>query len=530
MAGATSPRSSAGLIDLHFGNPVLDYDEWAGLCSGPVDGGLDRRHFGSFVSERLHMSKGLSTLGRVLTRVCGLRRNPARRAICALAVAVVAGPVPAIAQGLPLIRDTEIENLLNDYARPIFKAAGLGSGRVAVRIVNNEAFNAFVVDGRSVYIHTGALMQAQRPNEVIGVLAHEAGHIAGGHMAALRARIAQDQTRALITQILGIGLMVAGGVAGGDGGRDLGGAGQSVLSGGSQVIMRGLTAERRSQESAADQAGLSYLNATGQSGQGMLATFERFAGQELFSDQNRDPFARTHPVATDRLARLRQLVESSPNFGVTDPPALQMRHDMMRAKLSGYIEGPQTVFNRYPTTDQSLPARYARAVARFRMGGAGGLEGALAEADLLIKSEPQNPYFYELKADFLQKSGKFADSIPLLRKSLQLAGGDAPLISVALAQSMIQSKQPRVLDEAITILRKAITREGENAMAYNMLGQAYYDKGQIPQAELARAQGLFYFGAIKQAQEFARRAQGALKAGSPEWVKADDILNYKPQT
>jgi predicted Zn-dependent protease len=473
------------------------------------------------------MSERFPTLARVLTTT----RSTSAGAWCALAVAAVAtlAPVPASAQGLPLIRDTEIENLLNDYARPIFKAANLGSGRVAVRIVNNENFNAFVVDGRNVFIHTGALMQAQTPNEVIGVLAHEAGHIAGGHMAALRARIAKDQTRALIAQILGIGLMVAGGVAGGDGGRDLGGAGQSVLSGGNELIMRGLTAERRSQESAADQAGLGYLNATGQSGRGMLATFERFAGQELFSDQNRDPFARTHPVATDRLARLRQLVESSPYYGAADSAALQLRHDMMRAKLSGYIENPQTVFNRYPTSDQSVPARYARTAARFRMGG-GGLEAALADADQLIKSEPQNPYFYELKADFLQKSGRFAESIPLLRKALQLSGDDAPLLAVQLAQSLVQSKQPQFLDEAIKLLRKAITREGENAMAFNMLGQAYYDKGLIPQAELARAQGLFYFGAIKQAQEFARRAQGALKPGSPEWVKADDILNYKPQT
>lgn len=475
------------------------------------------------------MSEGFSFLNRVSSLVTRPRQPAVALAAMAASVVSALTPAPAVAQGLPLIRDTEIENLLNDYARPIFKAAGLGSGRVAVRIVNNENFNAFVVDGRSVYIHTGALMQAQRPNEVIGVLAHEAGHIAGGHMAALRARIAQDQTRALIAQILGLGLMVAGGVAGGDSGRDLGGAGQSVLSGGNELIMRGLTAERRSQESAADQAGLSYLNATGQSGQGMLTTFERFAGQELFSDQNRDPFARTHPVATDRLARLRQLVETSPNYGVTDSPALQLRHDMMRAKLSGYIENPQTVFNRYPSSDQSLPAKYARTTARFRMGG-GGLEAALAEADQLIKLEPQNPYFYELKADFLQKSGRFAESIPLLRKAVQLSNGEAPLISVQLAQSMIQSKQPALLDEAITILRKAITREGENAMAYNMLGQAYYDKGLTPQAELARAQGLFYFGAIKQAQEFARRAQGALKPGSPEWVKADDILNYKPQT
>ncbi|MGI9404529.1 MAG: M48 family metallopeptidase, partial [Hyphomicrobium sp.] len=197
--------------------------------------------------------------------------------VCALTLVAVA--TPAAAQGIPLIRDTEIEKLLSDYASPIFRAAGFGSGRIKVRIVRDENFNAFVVDGRNVFIHTGALMQAKSPNEVIGVLAHETGHITGGHMAALRARVAQDQTRALLAQILGIGLMVAGGVAGGDSGSDLGAAGQGVMFGGKEVIMRGLMAERRSQESAADQAGLQLLNATRQSAQGMLETFERFAQQ-----------------------------------------------------------------------------------------------------------------------------------------------------------------------------------------------------------------------------------------------------------
>src|SRR5690606_35689079 len=239
-------------------------------------------------------------------------------------------PAPAArAQGLPLIRDTEIELLLNDYSQSIFRAAGLGTGRVTVRIVNNEAFNAFVIDGRNVFMHTGTLMQANTPNEVIGVLAHEAGHIAGGHMAALRSRIAKDQTRALLIQLLGIGAMIGGAASGGDSGREIGAAGQGVMMGGNELIMRGLTAERRSQESAADQAGLKYLNATQQSGLGMLTTFERSAGQELFSDAHRDAFARTHPVATDRVARLRQLVETSPYYQNKDSPELQLRHDMM---------------------------------------------------------------------------------------------------------------------------------------------------------------------------------------------------------
>ena len=196
-----------------------------------------------------------------------------RRGVLALGVlltslsAFVAG---ARAQGLPLIRDAEIEALLQDYSKPIFAAAGFGGGRVTVRIVHNDAFNAFVVDGANVFVNTGTLLQAKTPNEVIGVIAHESGHIAGGHMAALRARVAKDQTRALLTQILGIGAMVAGGVAGGDSGRDTMAGGQAIMQGGTQVIMRGLLSERRSQESAADQAGVKFLTETKQSGRGML--------------------------------------------------------------------------------------------------------------------------------------------------------------------------------------------------------------------------------------------------------------------
>lgn len=438
-------------------------------------------------------------------------------------------PVPgAQAQGISLIRDTEIEALLNDYSRPVFRAAGLGTGRVKVRIVNSDSFNAFVMDGRSVFMHTGTLMQAETPNEVIGVLAHEAGHIAGGHMASLRARIAKDQTRSLLVQLLGIGAMIGGAMAGGDSGREIGSAGQGVLMGGNEVIMRGLVAERRSQESAADQAGLQYLHSTKQSGRGMLKTFERFAGQELFSDAHRDAFARTHPVASDRLARLRQLVETSPYYSVKDSAELQLRHDMVRAKISGYIEAPSVVFNRYPQSDQSLPARYARSIASFRQG-AGGVDNGLAGADALIRDYPNNPYFWELKGDILQKAGRPREAIAPLRKALQIHKGEAVLVRVQLAQSMIQTKDPGLADEAVGLLRKAVEAEPDNATAYNTLGQAYYDKGLYPQSELARAQGLFYVGAVKQAQEFAKRAQASLKPGSPDWVKADDIINYKPE-
>ena len=430
------------------------------------------------------------------------------------------------AQGLPLIRDAEIEALLQDYARPIFQAAGFGGGRVVVRIVNNDAFNAFVLDGGNVFVHTGTLMQANTPNEVIGVIAHESGHIAGGHMAALRARIAKDQTRALLTQVLGIGAMVAGGVAGS---RDTMQGGSALMTGGSSVIMKGLLAERRSQESAADQAGIKYLTATKQSGKGMLDTFERFKEQEYLSDQFQDPFVRSHPLSIDRLARLSQLATTSPFFGEKDPPSLQLRHDLMRAKLSGYLESPATVFNRYPESNTTLPARYARAIAKFFRGGSGALEAAVADTESMIRENPSYPYFYELKADFLMRSGRMVAAVPSLRQSLKLAP-NSPLIRVELASALQASDGDDAQKEAIELLRKSLVDDTENGHAYRLLANTYYKQGKGPEADAMTAQAYFYEGNIPQAQVFAKRAQLKLPSGSPEWLKNDDIINYKPQT
>lgn len=450
----------------------------------------------------------------------------------AAAAAVTVLSASAGAQGLPLIRDTEIEALLNDYARPIFKAAGLGTGRVQMRIVKSDAFNAFVLDGRNVFIHTGALTQAETPNQVIGVIAHEAGHISGGHMAALRARIARDQTRALLVQLLGIGAMIGGAVAGGDTGRDIMSAGQGGMGAGSEIIMRSLLSERRSQEGAADQAGLSFLNATRQSGRGMLETFERFAQQEYISDAHKDAFVRSHPVATDRLSRLRDLVEKSPYYKEKDPAPLQLRHDLMRAKLSGYLDRPGVVFNRYPPSDKSLPARYARALAKFFQGGANGLEGAIVEVDALIRERPDYAFFHEVKGDLYMRAGRMAEAIPSLRQALKLAP-DSSLIRVQLAtalQSGGGGGGAAQVAESIELLRKSLN-EDQNPRAYRLLANAYYTQGKGPEADAMQAQAHYYEGNLKQAQIFAKRAQTKLPKGTAVWQNNEDVINYKaPET
>lgn len=468
---------------------------------------------------------GTSTLAAPTRSASRLRRfaRTLTAAVCAGAVNF-ATVVPASAQGIPLVRDTEIENLLRDYSRPIFRAADLSAQNISVRIVKHDSFNAFVQDGRHVYMNTGTLMTAKTPNEVIGVLAHETGHIKGGHMADLRARIARDQTKSMLVMLLGIGVMAAGAVSGGESGREMTGAGSGVLAGGNEMIMRSFLSRRREQESAADQAGLTYLDRSKQSGMGMLETFERFAQQEYVSDAYQDPFMRSHPVAADRLARLREKVMASPFVNTKDPPALQLRHDMMRAKISGFVERAQTVANRYPARDTSLPARYARAIAR---NCSGRCAEHIGDVDALLREKPDNPYFWELKGNLLQASGKHAEAIAPLRKALQLAGGNAALIMTSLAQSLANADNGRGIDEAIELLRKSILLDDTYAPSHHQLAAAYYRKERYPQADLAAAQGHFAEGNIPQAKIFAKRAMAKLQRGSPEWIKAEDIANYK---
>ncbi|MEQ1616232.1 MAG: M48 family metalloprotease [Hyphomicrobiaceae bacterium] len=442
-----------------------------------------------------------------------MRLNLKRHLIAVLGAGAALAVAMAPAQAQGLIRDTEIEQLLNDYAQPLFKVAGLGGGRIAVRIVKSDSFNAFVLDGRNVFIHTGALQQADTPNQVIGVIAHETGHITGGHMAALRARIARDTTRILLARVLGIGVAIATG-------------NPAAVAATDELQMRSLLAERRNQESAADQAGLSFLNATRQSGRGMLETFERFAQQEYIGDQNKDPFVRSHPVATDRLGQLRDAVQKNQNFNNKDTPALQLRHDMMRAKLAGYLTRPQAVFNRYPTSDNSFPARYARAIAKFFQGGQNAVEAAVADIDGMIRDQPNNPYLHELKGDFYKRAGRNKEAIVSLRQALKIAG-DANLIRVELAQALLATNDQTVIEEASNLLRRSLV-EDQNSTAYRALGDAQYRQNKQPEAEASLAQAAYLEGDLKQAKNYAQRAKRGLGAGSPSAIKMDDIIAYKP--
>jgi predicted Zn-dependent protease len=469
------------------------------------------------------------------TPIRARRSTPAARALALITAAAVAfagaGPTatPAHAQqakrGLPVVRDTEIENLMRDYARPILKVAGLAQQNVKVVILNDRSFNAFVMDGHHIFINAGALFDAKTPNEVIGVFAHETGHLAGGHMMRLREKLAQAQTQSIIALLLGVGAIVAGATAS-RGGNDIGQIGAPAIMAPQSAIQRSLLAYVRTQEDQADHAGVKFLTLTHQSARGMVDLFKRLANETLFSSQGANPYLQTHPFPADRAATLEALAKASPYWNVKDPPALQLRHDLMRAKLSGFLEAPGTVLRRYPLSNQSLPARYARAISAYRHGG---LSQAIAQIDGLIRSEPNNPYFEELKGQALLEGGHPAAAVAPLRRAVQLSH-DAPLIEILLAQALIATNNKSVAVEAVGLLNAALRREPEMPEAYTQLAMAYGRKGDLAHADLASAQAAFARGDTKTARQLAERAKHRLPVGSPAWVRADDIVSVKVPT
>lgn len=438
-----------------------------------------------------------------------------------LASALVLAPISVQAQSIGFIRDAETEKLLRDYAKPIFKVAGLETQNIRVHVVKANAFNAFVVDGQNMFINYGTLMKSKTPNQVIGVMAHETGHIAGGHLQGLRQAASGARSAALMAQILGIATIAVSAVAGGG---NLGAAGAGVLYGGQSVAQRTLLSYRRGQESSADQAAVTYLDATKQSARGMLETFEYFQSQGLASLQYVDPYIQSHPMPQQRISQLRQLATSSPYFEKLNSPDLQLRHDLVRAKLSGFLDDPRIVFNRFPNRDQSLPAVYARTIAKCRSGGA---QACASDLDALISRNPDNPYFWELKGEFLIRWGRGAEAVAPLREAVSLAP-DESLTRIMLAQALLGSNDRRNADEAITVLRQALVTENTHALGYRLLSQAYGRKQLIAQADLASAQSSLYSNDLERAKTFAARAKSKFKRGTPGWIKADDILSYQP--
>jgi predicted Zn-dependent protease len=458
-----------------------------------------------------------------------MKSKPALFRAAALAMAFAVGaaslPAPARAQSkdrLAPIRDAEIEELMRDYATPLLRAANIDPTVVEIALIGDFSFNAFVANGRRIFINLGAIVESKTPNQLIGVLAHETGHIAGGHLSNLRQQIDAAQTRTIIAMLIGAAAVVGGAMAGADGNTIAGGA-RAAATAPASIVQRDLLAYVRAQEQAADQAGISYLTKTGQSGRGMLDTFKGFADKSMFSARFVDPYAVTHPMPVERIALLERLVNASPSVNAKDDPALVHRHQMAQAKIWAFMRGPDVIARRYPASDTSLPARYARAVSAYRFAN---IDDALRQIDALIASEPGNPYFWELKGQALLENGRAKQAMEPLRRAVSMKPKSG-LIRMMLGEAMVATNDKSLLDGALTELRQATAYEPSAEKAYRNLAIAYGRKGMNAEADLASAQANFQSGDIPLAKQLAARAKSQLATGSPTWLRADDIVNYR---
>jgi predicted Zn-dependent protease len=430
-----------------------------------------------------------------------------------IALAAALSTVAAAQSRSPtLIRDAEIERTLRMMTDPIFKAAGLAPESVKIFILLDPSLNAFVANGRNMFLHTGLLQQLDKPETLIGVMAHETGHITGGHLA--RRAIAADNASG--PAVLGLILAIAAGVASGSAG-----AGAAAALGGQSAINRTMLAFSRGEESAADQAGISFMNRAGVDPEGILDLLRVFKGQEVFSSSRLDPWALTHPLSSERISSLESRIADSPARGAKLPPEKIYWFERMRAKLDGFTDDPARTlarleFEEHPDSELNL---YRRAIAEFRLPDA---DAALRTLDKLQAMRPDDPFYHELRGQILFESARAAEAVAPYRKALALAP-DEPLIAGNLGRALLASGKPGAEAEALEILRNATRKDAGDPAVLRDLAIAYARAGDEGMATLTTAERLALTGNLSDAGRQARRALDLLPRGSPGWLRADDI-------
>jgi len=409
------------------------------------------------------------------------------------------------------IEDTEIDEILHKECDPVFTAAGLNPKDVHILLIKDKELNAGTASTKLIGLNTGLIDQTKSPNELIGVMAHETGHAAGGHTVRGEAEMQRAAMNPFLLT-LGLGLLaIAAGAPD---------AGAALIGSSPYFGTLGAIGYSREQESRADQAAVTYLEKSGQSARGLVDFFDNFRYQEVFEQARRYKFFQDHPISSDRVEGLRRRAEEQPHYAAVDSPDLIAAHEVMKAKLFGFIQDPQQTFQKYPETDQSYPARYARAIAYYRETET---DFAIQAVDALLVDQPNNPYLWELKGQVLFEAGRVKESEAPHRRSVELKP-NAPLLQVNLARAILAQEDGKRAEEAIQHLQKALAFDPDNAFAFGLMAQAYDAKGDGGNARLASAEEHFVVGDLVQARVFALRAREMLPKNTPEWRRATDIV------
>jgi predicted Zn-dependent protease len=439
------------------------------------------------------------------------RRSPATfvaRLIMLLALSFAMAMQPATAQSI--LRDAETELLLRDMSRPLIEAAGLRPDDVKIVMIHDRSINAFVAGGQIVYLHSGLIDAAANANEVQGVIAHELGHVTGGHVIRFQEGASAATGIMLLSLLLGAAAMAAGGAE----------AGAGIMAAGQQAAMGKFFAFLSTQESSADQAGATFLRKAGISGKGSIAFFKRLQNQEMrYSIPQDDSYMRTHPLTGTRIANLENTYKTDPAWDKPIDAVIETRFQRVKAKLAGFVNDPKRTLIKYPESDNSIPGRYARAYAWHKSAYP---DRANAEVEALLKQYPEDPFFLELKGQILLESGKPREALESLRKAVALAP-DQPLISALFGHALISTEDEVNFAEAKRVLRAAVGRDNSNPFAWYQLGIVYDREGDHSRAALATAERYNLEGNSSLALGSARVALGGIKPGTPDCLRAQDI-------
>ena len=418
-------------------------------------------------------------------------------------------PETAQARRITFIRDAEIEDTIRLFGIPLFAVAGLEPSAVRVHLVKDPAINAFVANGQRIFLNTGLLIASDNANQVIGVLAHETGHISGGHLARTHKALRDASANSIMAFILGAAAMAAG----------QGQAGSAIIAGGQHVAQRSFLKYSRIQESSADQAALDILKKTGQSARGMLAFFEKLGDQEALLTASQDPYIRTHPLTRNRIETIQAAIARTRSSNSPERPEFAARHSRMKAKLIAFLRHPADTFRRYPESDRSIAGRFARSIAFHKKRQT---QKALDLIAGLIAEYPEDPYFHEFHGQILLESGRPAEAIAPYQRAVALHP-DSILLRIGLGQAQVSDEQISHIDEAIKNMQQAVRMAPDNPKAWRWLGMAYSRNGDIGLASLATAERYFLAGKFRDAVGQATRAERTLAKGSPGWLRAQDL-------
>ena len=431
-----------------------------------------------------------------------------KKLLIGFSLLLLLGARTAFAADMNIIRDEEIERSLQTMTRPILDQAGLSADTVRFVLLDNSELNAFVAGGQNIFLHTGLILETQDPAELLGVIAHETGHISAGHLFRVQAELSNLSLQAMLTGVLGIAVAV---------GARAPDVGIAVSSAGSSIATRKLLRHTRTQEGSADQAGVRFLRGAGLPVSGFLSFMKKLESQELLPESQQSQYVLTHPLSQDRVDFLQHDVEENPQGKIS--PEWGELHHRIKAKLLGYLFPERAL----QVKDDSIASRYGRAIAWFRKGQ---LDKALAVLDQLLQTEPGNPYFHELQGQILFENGRIEEAIPVYARAVELAPFSG-LIRSAYAQSLLESKkkQSERQAEAIRQLTVAIRKEKQTSSPHRLLAIAYGKQGQEGMSRLHLAEEAL----LQNKPDFAKReaslARANLEKDTPAYLRAGDILN-----